>query len=310
MYAHTLQAQQESTTYHLIVGSFKTFEQADQHIRKLAAEGIEAVTLFPNSQTKLYRVSVYHSKNRDEVKAFQANLKRLGKEAGWIYAEKPLPPPAKTQAPAAAAAAEIQTTARSLTAASASKSSPPATTSNPEIDPNITYYLIAGSHPDFETANNHAAELQADGFETLILLPDEESDKYRVSVYFTHDKREIDAYASYLRRGGKVKGWILARHGAAPANELAAPRGELTRSIPSGQQYYLIRGSFKNRTSAEQFMAEMRQAGYQTYLLQPTPNSRNRYRVAIYRAPNRAEVEAFQKTLKSQGKEAGWILQQ
>ncbi len=287
----------QAEMYHLIVGSYVTFGQANQKIKSIAPKGYDAVIIFPNDKAKRYRVSIYRSKKQNEVQAYQAMLKREGVEKSWIYLEEP-PKPKEKKTETVLNPAPFDE--RSL--------SPTKDKEAAEENSDLTYYLVAGSFNDLESANIYANELVEESFETTILYPDAANNKYKVSIYYTENRAEIDAYATYLRRQGKVKGWIYNQH-RLDGTRAVAP-SKLAPAIPAGNMFYLIRGSYKSHIAATDFAAKMRKEGHQPMILLPSPNDVSRYRVAIYRADVRADVAAYQQKIKNQGKEAGWIFQQ
>lgn len=293
---HTLLAQ--TNTYHLIVGSYVSFDLADQKIKDLAREGYEAIVVFPNDKAKRYRVSIYHSKTRNEVQSYSAMLKRQGRDAGWIYLEEP-PKPNEVI---------VQNTPPPFSRSVTPNVTQPSTTTR-AINTNITYHLIVGSYKDMISANDYANELIGKGFETIILQPDDVSDSYRVSIYFTHDKAEINAYASSVRRQGKVKGWIYEQHREDGTRSVAPSQAAPATPISAGQ-FYLITASFKDHVAATEHAVKVRREGLKPMILLPKPGETARYRIAVFNSSQRAEVVAYQRQLKNQGKDGGWILNQ
>lgn len=74
-------------TFHLIDGSFATYQQAKVHEAALRSKGHDAMVLAPAAtNTNRYRVSAYRSNNRQQVVNYQSRFKAGGKKLGWILA--------------------------------------------------------------------------------------------------------------------------------------------------------------------------------------------------------------------------------
>ena len=78
----------ETEAYHLIVGSFSSSQAAVELVQKIEAEGMRATILFPPAgSAQSYRVSVFSSRDKDQVAAYNQMLRSLGKQTGWVYAK-------------------------------------------------------------------------------------------------------------------------------------------------------------------------------------------------------------------------------
>ncbi len=73
------------------------------------------------------------------------------------------------------------------------------------------------------------------------------------------------------------------------------------------EAYHLIAGSFSSSRTAAAFVREMEAAGNQAIILFPPAGSAQSYRVSIFSARNRQQVDAYNSMLKSSGKKTGWI---
>lgn len=73
------------------------------------------------------------------------------------------------------------------------------------------------------------------------------------------------------------------------------------------ETYHLIAGSFSSSRTAATFVKEMEAAGNQAIILFPPAGSAQSYRVSIFSARNRKQVDDYNKMLKSRGKKTGWI---
>ncbi len=75
--------------YHLIAGSFVDASRAQQFVNRLKDEGYDAIILFPEEGSgEPHRVSIYRDSDRQKVAAYADKLKQMGRQGGWVYAER------------------------------------------------------------------------------------------------------------------------------------------------------------------------------------------------------------------------------
>jgi len=273
--------------YHMVVGSYGTFETAKSFVDALAERGYRAYIIFPEPGGTTYRIGIFSAKDRQAVENFSRQLQ--GKLKGWIYLEDiPSEWPSKAQG-----VIEEQ----------------PATSESPIIDGPM-YYMILGSFTTYEAAEELADRLRENKYEAEILLPTLDSPTYRVHVYATQNKSEIEAYASKLKRAGRETGWIYEQ----PADLVAFSRGlsegegrvSQTSVLRAKFDYYLIAASFKDLSSAQVFANEKLSEGFYPLIIAPEKSS-GFYRVSVYHANQRAELEYFSQQHNPRTKENLWI---
>lgn len=99
------------------------------------------------------------------------------------------------------------------------------------------------------------------------------------------------------------------RKTAAVANPQATPETARKKAPTETkiEAYHLIVGSFSSSRTAAAFVKEMEAAGNQAIILFPPAGSAQSYRVSIFSARNRQQVDAYNSMLKSSGKKTGWI---
>jgi cell division septation protein DedD len=174
-----------SSNYHLIVGSFDEFDQADALVMALAEQNFEPYVIFPQGEEKKFRVSVYNASDRSEIEAYSTMLKKRGKEKGWIYEEKEPAPNTLT--------ANLRMASRG----------------SGEM---LKYHLIGGSFKMYAQATTFAQESKSKGHSPSILFPQfTGSDRYRVSLYSSDNKKEVVRYRKQLEKDGKEAGWIYEK---------------------------------------------------------------------------------------------------
>ncbi|MDP5169344.1 MAG: SPOR domain-containing protein [Bacteroidia bacterium] len=75
--------------YHLIAGSFNNVARAQEFVSQLKTEGYDAIILFAEDGSgEPHRVSIYRDSDRQKVSAYAEKLKQMGRQAGWVYAER------------------------------------------------------------------------------------------------------------------------------------------------------------------------------------------------------------------------------
>jgi cell division septation protein DedD len=281
--------------YHLIAGSFDEFSAASEMVSTLKAKGKDPVLLFPGESSERYRVSAFQSLNRAEVAAYHKDLKRQGEgKTYWILS---LSPQANRVDPA-----NLRTSSQPL----------------PTDGTGNIYHLIVGSFDDFDAADRSVTALEEQGYEPYVLMPGGQVDHYRVSVYRSMDREEIEAYGSLLRKRGKQNGWIYEEEPGttttfnqpmASDNARLTPGTELRASSANNQTYHLIAGSFERFDQASKFADLMRNQGYNPFIMFPEMSDGKTFRVSVYQSTQRNRVEAFKQNLAQQGTK-GWILAQ
>ncbi|MEO0473720.1 MAG: SPOR domain-containing protein [Bacteroidota bacterium] len=77
----------------------------------------------------------------------------------------------------------------------------------PDID-NGKYHLIAGSFYRLDQAEQFVRQMQSEGFTPTILKGDSLRDRHRVSIFRSDSRKDVESYATKLRRLGREPGWI------------------------------------------------------------------------------------------------------
>ncbi|MEL7533470.1 MAG: SPOR domain-containing protein [Bacteroidota bacterium] len=274
---------QTSNYYHLINGSFTKLEDAKTLVSDLKAKGYSPVLLFPNDDSKYYRVSIYQSFDRNEVQSFAASQKARKKPTGWVLTMGDETPASSTANARMAAPSQ-------------------STNSSSEIS---AFHLVVGSFDDYAQADALVMALAQEKYEPYVIFPTEEGEKFRVSVYSSDNRREIEGYASMMKKRGKEKGWIYEETDPAP-NTLASAR-VATRGGDDLADYHLIGGSFKSYEQALVFADEMKADGHTALVLFPQVTKSDRFRVSIYQSDSQNAVSRYRKQLERSGKAAGWV---
>ncbi len=282
-----IQVRLDPPAYHLVVGSYGTFETAKSFVDALAQRGYKSYIIFPEPGGTTYRIGLFNAKDRQAVENFSKQLQ--GKLKGWIYLEDiPSEWPSKAQG-----VIEEQTIGVAT-----------------PVTEGTMYYLILGSFSSYETAEELANRLRENKYEPEILLPTLDAPTYRVHVYATQNKSEIEAYANKLERTGRETGWIYEQ----PADLVAFGRGisdgqsrvTQTSVLRAKFDYYLIAASFKDLASARVFADEKLAEGFFPLIIAPDDPSGN-YRVSVYHANDRSELEYFSDQNNPRTKENLWI---
>ena len=293
-------------SYHLIVASYKSFEAANNFAEVLQQKGLQAYIVFPKPGGNAYRVSIFGSQDRALVQDYKAQVRNS--YDGWIYFQDvDIPPSSPTQSPR-------------------TNLNP-----NPRRDLSISqpasgfmYYLILGSYDTYEAAQKKADALRLNKYEPDILLPTKNSPKYRVYVYATGDKREIEAYTQRLKKVNRESGWIYEQpiemmafenglpepNFASRGQEQPIQEGNFAQPQPTKVtfNFYLIAASFKKLKQAQTFSQELIRDGFSPLILATNEES-GYYRVSVYQAYSRDEVQYYANQLrKIQGRKY-WIYQ-
>ncbi|GAB4415074.1 MAG: hypothetical protein OHK0039_23450 [Bacteroidia bacterium] len=281
--------------HHVVAGSFETFEAASHLADGLKARNYDPVIMFPQGDSKLYRVSVYRTTNKAEAELYAKQEKAKGAKGYWVYSLGG-PTPTPQTANARLSGKPTQGTTQGTTRGAAS----PASTT--------TYHLIMASLKDFESAGKTLADLQQKGFEPYLIMPSQPGGSYRVSVFTATRKAEIKKYSDLLKRQGRTPGWIWEEEpGTVTTRGIATSPARLTAG--SATTYHLIGGSYKTFTQANTYASEMQAKGFSTLIMFPDQGGDGSFRVSIFRSTNKQEVEAFrQAQLKKNVK--GWIFTQ
>lgn len=79
------------------------------------------------------------------------------------------------------------------------------------------------------------------------------------------------------------------------------------RMLPPIRYFHLIAGSFNNAGRAQEFVNQMKQEGYDAFILFPEEGSGEPHRVSIYRNDDRQKVASYAEKLKEMGRQAGWV---
>lgn len=290
---------QSGPSYYLIAGSFNNLESAQNGLAKIQSDyGRRPELLFPDTQagSRRYRVSVYRSSTRREVDAFANSLKQKGMKAGWILEmQKPAYP-----SPVMRGSVATQRLASDSYAKNGIE----------------TYYLITGSFQSFDQADRDRLEKIEKGFESEILFPEETgSDSYKVSVFYSTSRKQIDSYAALLKRKG-IKGWIYTAEptGAIASTSRGASNAKVVKTETAApnpddanKTFHIVGGSFKDFDQASTFSETMKLKGLSPNIIFPS-SDQGYFRVSVYTNKNRAAVSAKNAQLKKAGTlSKGWI---
>lgn len=97
----------------------------------------------------------------------------------------------------------------------------------------------------------------------------------------------------------------------SPVGDMGVFRGNdsesAARMLPPIRYFHLIAGSFNNAGRAQEFVNQMKQEGYDAFILFPEEGSGEPHRVSIYRNDDRQKVAAYAEKLKEMGRQAGWV---
>lgn len=174
--------------YHLVMGSFQTYEKAEEELVSLKAKGLEPYIVFPTGSVQAYRVSVYTADDRSEVQAYSTMLGRSGHTGAWIFEE-----PANSTSQSV-----IGTNSRSNARTAQSNGA--------------TYHLIGGSFQRYDEATEYMDAARAMGATPEILWPaNGEQGNFRVSLISSKNRAEVDAFKQQLEARGNNSIWVLAK---------------------------------------------------------------------------------------------------
>ncbi len=97
----------------------------------------------------------------------------------------------------------------------------------------------------------------------------------------------------------------------SPVGDMGVFRGDASapsaRMLPPIRYFHLIAGSFNNAGRAQEFVNQMKQEGFDAFILFPEEGSGEPHRVSIYRNDDRQKVAAYADKLKEMGRQAGWV---
>ena len=282
--------------YHLINASFKTFEAASTHVKGLQSDrDYSPVILMPADNSSYYRVSIYQSFDRKKVSAYDKMLKGKGKKSGWVFAQ-------------------VETVPNNAVSRSSGN-----TNSAPKTSDGTLYHLVVGSFDTFTQAYSEQNKREEKGFEPYILNPDPDNSKYRVAVYYSENRKEVERYSSLLKRRGEKGGWILEDTGGARTSVKTADVStetsrisDVTSSVAEVDQnhtYHLIGGSFKRFDQASNLAEALKKKGIDPLIMWPEKDG-GYFKVSVYRSTNKQEVKAFGETAKNNGIVNGWVFTQ
>ncbi len=284
----------QDTHYYLIAGSFDNAESAGEMAAMYRLKSYDPVVIPPGARGGNYRVAIYQSTSRPEVDAFARQIKQEN-TSYWVYASK------------------LQ-----ISSGSSRREGKPVES----LDlTKSTYHLILESYETFEAAQIGKEEMEAQDYEAYLIYPDVNSSWYRVSVFTTQDREEIEAYQSFLRKGGRNSGWIYealpgeasslasgASIETSPGNDVVSGR-RMTQdnSNPGRVTYHLIAGSFENFDQASRLSDALRSKGYNPLLMFPEPGVSEYFRVSVYQSTQRTRVDEFRKKFNQSN---AWVFTQ
>jgi len=270
----------QTTSYHLIAGSFKTLKSANECVDALTMKGFAPKIIFPTTKSSYYRVSIYSSLDRGTVSSYKSQL-----------------PSAKGYWTLAVNGSNLKVDA---------PSSPP----NPNYGRGTLagtpiYHVIVGSFPNRDEALRSQGARQSQGFDAYLLDPEPGSSTYRLGVYRTANRRQAEEFQKQLQRSGKVpKAWVHEEKAMVDPTDLEV--SQAGRRVVGGV-FHLIGGSFKNFADADEYKQNMEGNGYSVVILFPKPGVSATYRVSIGRSAVKSQVEQVKRQYKNQLKKDAWI---
>lgn len=296
----SFRSQAQQGNHYLIAGSFDTFETASEMVASLKTKGYNPLIIFPDGSTKKYRVSVYHSLNKQEVESFSSGLKAKDKntKAYWVYSQQ-------DPASMATRSSEVADSNKRVKKEDKKKKA--------KIDNSKpVYHLIRGSVNSFESAQEQVATLAAKGYEPYIIFPSGAQTGYRISVYASNEKEEVEAYSDLLKKKGEATGWIFEeKPGSKVTSTLGAKTATQARiSAGEGPTYHLIGGSYKGFDQASEYADQMKAKGYDPLIMFPELGKYDSFRVSVFRSTDKTEVTSFNQSMVSKGEKAGWVYEQ
>lgn len=183
------------------------------------------------------------------------------------------------------------------------------------------HHLIMGSYNTFEKASSALPEIaDLTGQQPVILFPQASSDWYRLSVYQSGNRAEVEAFSRNLARSGTPKGWILS---LSPTSHVAMRSSQTnvqhsadlrvtanaSSSAASANKFHLILGSFTSYQKASEALRTYEEKGLEPYIIFPSAHLKT-YRISVYLADNRSEVASYSTMLVRSGMSKGWILEE
>lgn len=169
----------------------------------------------------------------------------------------------------------------------------------------IYYHLIVDSFSSLEKARIRAKELISQGYQAQILVPLENGNPYRISVYHAANRQDVVNYQSMIKEAGQVSGWILDWTDKGSISHVADASAQTDNNRPF---YYLISGSYTTRDMAyedAQILAR-HELIREPLLLMPVEGDPY-YRVAIYYSSDRRHVDSFNEQIQRAGLKKGWV---
>jgi hypothetical protein len=187
------------------------------------------------------------------------------------------------------------------------------------------YYLIGGSYSDLASAQRAVSAMQNNNLNPVLLPPSGNENNYRISLYQSGNRQEVTIYQQNLKKQGKPNGWILEMYPTRQLDPASVSRGGSTGSMAASEstpelplpsqgtnirtgesRFHLIIDSFKSQQQANAALQKYAGDGFQPYLVIP-PDAPGQYRISVYEATNRREIDAYAKMLNRKGYKKGWI---
>ncbi|MEL6676057.1 MAG: SPOR domain-containing protein [Bacteroidota bacterium] len=182
--------------YHLIMGSYQNYQQATNAKAQLTQDGLEPYMMMPEKPGDPYRLAVYYTNVKKEIKRYSSMLKKRTGNGGWIYTQKP---------------GKVSLIAGVPTQGSSPSDPTAARTGAPRGNQlNGNFHVIAGSYGKLDQAENFAEAMRLKGLAPVILYPEGKSKYYRVSVYRAASEEEAKSWSSTSSSNGLLKKpWVL-----------------------------------------------------------------------------------------------------
>ncbi len=318
---------QNLTYYHAITGSYSNEQSAAAQLTVLEKQGMHGVLIFPSKAGEVYRVSAFQSMKYDEAANYVATLKKKGYTKAWVFAQAaPGKPVAATPAPVAPA---TNPTAKSPT----TPTTEAASVYQPKVIAGQVNYLIVAKGKNQADAQASANKLATEGYKTYVLGPLKKNDPYRVAVLRHEDRNIVEAFRAKVKTRFK-DAWILSLNelpqssGSAeqptatsrgmasaatatnPTARVAAPAQAAVGStmFPQNTTYHLVVASVKEWQKASDIQRVWKDQGYPATILPAGAGIGDNFRVSVYQANTKAEVDNYMERLKEAGvKETMWV---
>ncbi|TAE47211.1 MAG: SPOR domain-containing protein [Bacteroidetes bacterium] len=81
-------------------------------------------------------------------------------------------------------------------------------TATRQVGAKMNYHLVAGSFSTLAAANKFKNQMVAEGYSPVVMYPEKENGIFRISLFRSENRKEVETFAEKLRKLGKNPGWI------------------------------------------------------------------------------------------------------